>query len=634
MSFQAPRNLVAAGGVAAVSSRPLPVGAVRLHGGILGDRQALNRAVSLGHGLAQLEAAGNLQNFRTIVQHDGRHAHEDALDGDTKNFVDSDVYKWLEAVGWESVRGPLDADVEAGAEAAIGLILAAQDDDGYLNTWYQTQTRAARFSNLPYGHEMYCLGHLIQAGVAFARTRGDDRLLQAGRRFADLILSRFGPEGQVAVCGHPEIEMALVELSRETGDPRYAEQARVFIDRRGHGLLGQGRFGAAYFQDRVPFRELDDVEGHAVRAVYLGAGAVDCAVELGDDGLLSAARRQWSAMRATKTYLTGGVGSRHLGEAFGEAFELPPDGAYCETCAAIGVAMWSWRLLLADRDRDVVDLLERALYNGVLAGVSADGRAFNYVNPLHVRSRHERQPWFEIACCPPNVMRTLASVEHYVASEDDEGVWLHLYTPAYVDGGRGRRLTVGGDYPVNGGVQIRVEAGGREPWTLGLRVPAWADGQVTVEVNGRASSAEADGTGYLIVRRNWSAGDVVSLNLPMTPRLTAADGAIDAIRGTVAVERGPIVYCLESRDAADALDDVVVGPEPRVRVDPVAPGVLPTIRLDTYIAAHGHRDWPYVPLHGTPGRGAVGSKVSVALNPYSAWGNAYAGPMRVWLRAT
>lgn len=616
--------------ISAHASRPLAAGSVRLTGGLWHDRQAVNRAVTLRKGLENLQAQGNFENFRNVVAGSGRHGHAEAIDGDVKNFVDSDVYKWLEAVGWESARGPLEPEIEACAEEAISAIVAAQDADGYLNTWYQTQDRATRFSNLAFGHEMYCLGHLIQAGIAFARARGDDRLLRVGRRFADLVVERFGEDGEVAVCGHPEIEMALVELSRETGDSVYAEQARLFVDRRGRGLLGEGRFGSSYYQDRVPFRDLSNVEGHAVRAVYLGAGAVDVAVESQDDELLDAASRQWDAMVASKTHLTGSVGSRYHGESFGDPYELSPDAAYCETCAAIGVMMWSWRLLLATRRSEYADLVERAAYNGALVGLSLDGTRFNYVNPLHVRTSHPRQEWFEIACCPPNLMRTLASIEQYVASEDDGAVYLHQFADAEIDGGLGRRLRVETRYPADGAVRVQVTGTGEQPWTLALRVPGWVDGPVLATLDGSPLAVEPDASGYVAVERSWSVGDVLEVRFPMGPRLTVGGPAIDGVRGAVAVERGPMVYCLEAPSAGGSLDEFLVDPTAVPRDGDATVAGLPEVVLPARQSPQPKLAWPYLrPGAATP---ASGEPADLRLTPYFAWGNGPEGPMRVWLR--
>lgn len=595
------------------TARALDAGAVELLPGFWESRQAINRDATLRHGGEQLERAGNLENFRRLTGASDRpHGHVGASDGDVKNFVDSDIYKWLEAAGWESIRGPLPQEVEALAAEAVDLVLAAQDEDGYLNSWYQTQDRASRFSNLQYGHELYCLGHLIQAGLAWARGRGDTRLLDAGRRFADLVVETFRDGAREEVCGHPEIEMALVELSRETGDPRYRELATAFIRRRGYGTLGPGRFGSAYYQDRIPYADSEAFEGHAVRALYLACGAMDVATETGDSALVRATRRQWDNLTSRRSYLTGGVGSRHHGESIGDDYELPADRAYCETCASIAVVMLGWRMLLLERDGGVADAMERALFNGVLAGVSLDGLAFHYVNPLHVRVAHERQAWFEIACCPPNLMRTMASLEQLVATVRDGDVEIHQFMASRVRVGD-RVIRIETEYPADGRIQIAIENGAGE-WGLRVRVPGWVEvDDLSVTVNGDATRAQLDTSGYVELRRAWISGDVVVVEFPLAIRVTEPDPRIDAVRGTMAVERGPLAFALESVDLPSEL--------------PLSDVVAADGLLDEGPDRYGVPE----PSLGVSGRNRPGFEERVPLVPYFAWGNRGTSQMRVWI---
>ena len=330
------------------------------------------------------------------------------------------------------------------------------------------------------GHELYCAGHLIQAGIAFARATGDVTLLTIARRFADLIDEVFTGGAEPGTDGHPEIEVALVELYRQTGEQRYLELAGTLVDRRGHGQFAGGRFALPYYQDAEPVREARTIVGHAVRALYLAAGVTDLYAENGDEVLLQVMLAQWDDLVSGKTYLTGGVGSRHSGESIGESHELPPDLAYCETCAAIASIMWSWRLLLVTGEARFADLIERTLYNGFLSGTSLDGRSFFYVNPLQSPGGHARETWNPVACCPPNIMRLLASLGHYLASTSDAGIQLHQYTPSTIraaaPGGEPVELRVETSYPWAGTVTVEVvEAPGTE-WTLALRVPGWAHG--------------------------------------------------------------------------------------------------------------------------------------------------------------
>ncbi|HEY4703617.1 MAG TPA: beta-L-arabinofuranosidase domain-containing protein, partial [Streptosporangiaceae bacterium] len=362
--------------------------------------------------------------------------------------------------------------------------------------------------------------------------------------------------------GHPEVETALAELYRETGQRAYLDLARQFVEQRGHGLAGDSGRGHRYLQDHLPIRDTVTLEGHAVRALYLEAGVTDVASETGDADLLAGSVRRWEDMVATKTYLTGGNGSRHSDEAFGDRFELPPDRAYTETCAAIASFHWSWRLLLATGDARYADLMERLLYNAFGASISTDGQRFFYVNPLQRRYDHveeddpaRRHEWFSCACCPPNIMRLLASVQHYLASTAGDTLYLHQFTGATVTtplAGGTLDVAVSADLPWSGEVTVRVTQAPAGPCGLALRVPAWS-GSPQLLVNGEPVQATA-AQGYLTVTRTWQPGDVLAATFDLTPRWVYPHPRIDAVRGCAAVERGPLVYCFEHVDQADGTD--------------------------------------------------------------------------------
>jgi DUF1680 family protein len=604
---------------------PLGIDDVRLEPGFWGDRQAVNADATLLHEHGWMERLGWIENFRTPAGERGR------------EFADSDVYKLAEAMAWEigrSGRDDLDRLVGGIAEAAAD----AQEADGYVNTRFGHRGREHRYTDLEWGHELYCYGHLIQAAVARLRTTGEDRLVEVARRAADHVCDEFGAGGRQGVCGHPEIEMALVELYRATGDERYLEQARLFVERRGRPALADIEHGRAYFQDDVPVREAEAFRGHAVRALYLASGAVDVAVETGDRALLEAIVRQWEHTVAARTYLTGGMGSRHTGESFGEDFELPPDRAYSETCAGVASVMLAWRLLLATGDARYADLAERTLYNVVATSPALDGRSFFYANPLQQRVPAEppgdeenprpaaglRSPWFHVSCCPTNVARTLASLAAYVATVDYGGLQLHQLTActvrAELPGGRPVRVRVRTDYPWSGKVAVRVEETGPDPWRLSLRVPAWAGEAVLVD-RGKRRPVPA---GYAVIDATWSAGDEVHLELPLRPRWTRPDPRVDAVRGCVAVERGPVVYCLESTDQ-----------EPGVSLDalavdsgaPLAEAAAEHTLIGEGVAlAPPSRPWPYG-SNGEGGRRAA----RLIFSPYHRWANRGPAAMRVWV---
>lgn len=609
--------------------RPLGLHEVRITGGFWARRQEVNATDTLAHCRTWMERVGWIDNFRTGPER--RRGRE---------FADSDVYKLLEAMAWEAGRSGHTA-LDAAIDEITSVIAPAQESDGYLNTHFGRSGQAPRYSDLEWGHELYCYGHLIQAGVAQTRARGEGELAKIARRAADHVCATFGPGGIERVCGHPVIETALVELARVTGEQRYLDQAKLFVDRRGRGTLADIEFGRAYYQDDIPVRAARFFRGHAVRALYLASGAVDVAVETGDDELLAAVVRQWEATVARRTYLTGGMGSHHRDESFGDDFVLPPDRAYSETCAGVASVMLSWRLLLATGQPRFADLAERTLFNVIAASPAEDGRSFFYANTLHRRHRGTaappdaespradsglRAPWFAVSCCPTNVARTFASLAGYVATADDHGIQLHQYADAEIStalgDGREVALRIRTGYPDSGVVVVRIARAPGTPWTLSLRVPEWASGAAVVDPQG-VRRAVAPGTAE--VTRVFRTGDEVRLQLPVVPRWVQPDPRIDAVRGTVAVERGPLVYCAESPDLPHGRD------VDAVRVDPAAEPRYEAGRIVVSGSFADARDepWPYRPLDRRPPKAV--DRTDIALVPYHAWANRGPSTMRVWL---
>ena len=628
--------------------KPVAVTAVELRGDFWGRRFEINRSETLPSQWDLLESTNRLNNFRrTFGEYDG------PFEG--LFFNDSDLYKWLEAASWLVARGP-DAALEKRIEEGIDLIERAQEEDGYIDTYFSVDRRDEKWTNLRDLHEMYVGGHLIQAAVAHHRATGNARLLNIAVRFADMLCKRFGPEseGKVeAIDGHEEIEMALIELARETGHSRYLELARFFVKARGHGLLKGGRFGDAYFQDDVPFDRMEDLAGHAVRALYMACGITDLYLETGEEGLLPRLETLWDRLTASRMYITGGVGSRHDGEAIGVNYELPNAQAYTETCAAIASMMWCHRMLAATGDARYVDLFEWTLYNGMLPGWSLDGRAYYYVNPLENDGSHRRQPWYYCACCPPNVARTIASLPGYVYGTDADSIYVHLYldSDAHVEvAGKPVRIQQRTQYPWDGAIDLDVDADAE--FTLKLRIPGWtqeaaglsAAGQgraagVSVSINGAAVDTAALDNGYVAIRRAWKSGDKVRLDLPMNVRVWQTHPKVPDNRGRIALSRGPVLFCVEQADMQGVdLDELFVDPakvsatwEPAL-LDGVVVLKGPAAKRSIGQAWSGHLYRPFGALaEGEASSTASGDPLQVVAIPYFAWHNRESGPMKVWL---
>ena len=610
---------------------PVAVSAVMLNDDVFAPRLE-NIELTLTSQYEQLETTGRLDNFRRLT--DGSDKPYRGL-----YFNDSDVYKWLEAVSWALVHGPNET-LERLANDVTLLIEAAQDQDGYLNTYFSLERKSERWTNLRDMHEMYCAGHLIQAAVAHQRATGSDRLMRVARRNADLICGKFGSAEsgrQPGVCGHEEIELALVELYRQTGERTYLEGASYFIDARGQGLLGPGeRFKADYYQDHQPLRELERMVGHAVRALYLNAGAADVYLERGDQTLLTSLERMWAHMTSRQMYVSSGLGARHEGEAFGEDFELPNKRAYTETCAAIGSVMWDQRMLAATAQARYADLIEATLFNAILPGISLEGRHYFYENPLEDDGGHRRQPWFACACCPPNVARMLTSLPGYVYSTSDNAIWVHLYAQGSVNlelNGQPLRIEQRTHYPWDGTIELELQTDGE--LSLHLRIPEWCEAGARLSVNGTDAGITLNPGTYVELRRVWKFGDLVKLELPMPVRFLESHPQILENLGRVAVMRGPLLYCLEGVDHGDLdLREIELDLRQPPPLSEWMPDLLAGVtvlrgaaRLRQPDEAWQHR--LYRPIDLEPVR--AGIPVKITMVPYFAWANREAGPMQIWL---
>ncbi len=615
--------------------RPLPLDAVRFDDLFWAPRLRVVRATTLPAQYEQCERTGRIDNFR-------RAAGKKQVPFQGRYYNDSDVYKWLEAASFALAHDTGSAGAEAQAwlrrtvEAVIDEVAAAQSPDGYLNTYFTFERAAERFTNLAQMHELYCAGHLIQAAVAHHRATGERRLLEVAKRLADHICATFGPQARLGTDGHEEIELALVELYRETGHRIYLDRAGFFLDMRGR--QPPVLTGSVYLQDHLPVRAQREIAGHAVRATYLACGMADVYAETGEAALLEALEALWRSAFERKVYVTGGLGSRWSGESFGDDYELPNDRAYAETCAAIGGVMWNWRMLLCRGEARFADWLETALYNGVLAGLSLNGDHYFYQNPLADRGRHRRRDWFETACCPPNVARLLMSLPGYCYSISDDGLWVHLYVAGRVRAALPAAGTfavrIETDYPWDGAIRFAVEEAPEAGASLLLRVPGWSEGAITLRVNGRQVDAPMTAGGYLALQRRWQAGDAVELELPMPVRRLMAHPHVLANSGRVALARGPLVYCVEGADhpQVDVWDLAL--PDDASVVAERRPNLLGGIvALTSEAVAYSATEWDgplYLPAARVPP--AVRRPTRLVAIPYYAWANREAGPMAVWLR--
>ncbi|WP_449462167.1 glycoside hydrolase family 127 protein [Tardisphaera miroshnichenkoae] len=591
--------------------KPIDVESVRLEDDFWAPRLKTMWEVTLPSQLKIFEETGRMENFRRAA---GR------AQGEFQGLIfnDSDVYKWLEAVAYSYAHSGRRELMEM-ASRVVDEVVAAQDADGYLDTYFTGERRKDRWKNERDNHELYCAGHLIQAGIATKRAMGDSKLFDASRRFAELICDLFGPGKQEIVPGHPVIEMALVELYRETAEKKYLDQARLFVDLRGKGIIG----GSPYHLDHVPIRDMNEITGHAVRALYLMGGVADVYAETGDASLFSALSRLWEDLQK-KTYVTGGVGSRYEGESIGETYELPNARAYAETCAAVASVMWNHRMLLITGEERYADAMELALYNGALSGISLDGLRYFYVNPLADRGKTMRQEWFECSCCPTNIIRLLSYLPSLFYGVSDRGIYVNLYgrsSSLISYGGKTVKIEQETDYPWEGRVKIEVDT--REPINLYLRIPGWARSS-RIGVGGKS----IEGIPGTYVRAEVE--DEVELDLPMPVEKLIANPRVLDDRGSVALKRGPLVYCVEQAgNDFDPWDLAIRTGDEFTAEDASVNGMKIKVVKGKGIALRT-RDLTYERKETEDHKGVP---VNFTAVPYYAWANREPGPMIVWVLA-
>lgn len=635
---------------------PLSPRNVHVHGGFWKEKQDLvhDRVIpyqwkALNDEIPGAEPSHSVENFRIA-------AGEKQGEFYGLIFQDSDIGKWIEAAAYSLMSRP-DPALEAIIDDVIEVIAKAQEPDGYLQTYFSVKAPGKRWTDFAMGHEMYCGGHLIEGAVAYFEATGKTAFLEVMTRYADHLCRTFGPgaDQQMAFDGHPEIELALHKLARVTGNESYRALSRFFVDERGRHpeVLDRTKIiawpaepnlwnGPDYFQDHLPVREQTTAEGHSVRAMYLYSAMADQRRSDNDPTLDHALQSLWRNVVDHRMYVTGGLGSQAWGERFTTDDDAPSDTAYAETCAAIGLVMWAWRMTLIDPDARYADVLERALYNGSLSGISTDGTRYFYVNPLEVspqvaryRKDHDhikvrRVEWFGCACCPPNIARTIASFSQYQYSVGDAGVWAHQFaTSSARIPFRGSEVVVeqSTEYPWEGTIHFTISSTQVGPWSLFLRVPAWCR-QAEVDVNGVPHPATSTLKGYVEVHRAWQPGDQVTLRLPMEVRFVKSHPRIRETFGKVAVHRGPLVWCAEEIDNGPGLHRLMLDPAPTVRSEralDLGPGALrlliPAHRMEDPATSEAFQE-----LLADP------KPVTVTLVPYHLWGNRTEGEMRVWLQ--
>jgi uncharacterized protein len=624
--------------------RTLPVSSVEIQEGFWSKRRATNVDSSIPSMHDELIAHGRMNNFLRL---EGKSAAPQI----GPVYSDSDIYKWAEAVGF-ALQSSDHPELRATTVAMIRDVVAAQEPSGYLNTYYQNDREPLRmlYDTQTTGHELYCLGHMLQGAIALYRATGDRTLLDAGIRFVDgFLLPNYGPgvNQKGIVAGHPEIEMSLVELYRTTGK-------RAYLDLAGYILHGDERIPLrpqqiTYMFCGVPFTSRTHLEGHAVRAMYACCGATDYYLETGDPAYWNTLNTLWEDLTRDQLYVTGGVGAREAGEAFGDPYELPNARAYGESCAAIGMMMWNWRMLAASGDARFADVIERALYNGINSGMSLDGKTYCYRNPLafdlsgnssdrHAPEGKIRNPWYDTTCCPPNLERTFASLPGYFYSTSSDGVYVHLYDNSelhwHLQNGNGLKVQQTTNYPWEGEVRITVSPATPDEFAVFVRIPAWSE-KTLVKVNGTHSGDVRAGE-YLAIRRRWSAGDVIELSFDMTTRLLNANPAVNDDRGRVAFQRGPIAFCMEHFDQIDPERAMnMVGYTAHLGASTTArfnANLLDGVMVLDHPGSINHSSAENSLYYTAADNEKVTVKpTSLRLIPYYAWANRGPSAMQVWI---
>ena len=547
---------------------------------------------------------GRMKNFEKAAIPEGPHSGI--------FFDDSDVFKAVEGMAYSLINNP-DPQLEAKADEWIDKFAAAQQENGYINTFFTIQQPENRWNDMD-KHEMYCAGHLLEAGVAYYKATGKRKLLDVAQRMVDHMMTIFGPEKRDWVPGHEEIELALVKLYEVTGEKKYLDFAYWLLEERGHGIgTYDAKAGAArrwnplQYQDSFPVRDLETISGHAVRAMYLFCGMCDVTAYMPETGYLDALDRLWNDVTGTRMYVTGGIGVAYMTEGFAAPYELPNYEAYCETCASIGMVLWNHRMNEWKGDAKYADIVERSLYNGVLAGINTDGDRFFYVNPLASHGNHHRQAWYGCACCPSNVCRFIPSIGSYIYGTSKNALWVNLYVGNEAKFKVGRReveVSMQTTYPWNGDVSLTFQKDYKGE--VRLRIPGWCK-NFSISKNNEETKEYTVDRGYAVLQGKWAKDDCISLTLDMPVELVEADPNVKADQGLRAIQRGPLVYCAEQIDNVENFEQLAV-----------SKGM----------------EWDLVDVQMMGGIRTLDSERDgqrIRLIPYYSWDNREACEMKVWL---
>jgi len=637
--------------------KTIPIGALEIRNGFWASRRTTNTAVSLPTMHDQMEHHGRFDNYR---RWDGkRQAYRNDFHSNNppglRQGADSEVYKWLEAIAF-ALQSNTSPELKTTADRAISIVLGAQEPSGYLDTYFVGDKIDERMlpTTQMTGHEIYCLGHLLMAGIAYYRATGDRALLNAGIRFFDkFLIPQYGPGAsqKPLLSGHPGSEMALVELYRTTSDRRYLDLAayllkgdeRIPLERSGSVHYAHIPFTSTYMFSGIPFTSRTKLAGHAVRALYACCGAADYYLETGDPEYRKALDTLWQDLVTHKMYVTGAVGVLNGEEAFGDPYELPNERAYAESCASIGNMMWNWRLLCASGETRFADTMERVLYNGVNSGMSLDGESYCYRNPLSfdpASGTPSRKEWWNVNCCPPNLERTFASLPGYFYSTSEDGIWVHLYDNSTLNwqltNGNGVTITQKTNYPWDGDVELTIVTAQPTEFTLYVRIPGWSK-FTKANVKGAPVDDVRPAT-YLPIHRRWSGTETVSLHFDMTPQILAATGRVESDARRVAIQRGPLVYCMEQIDQepAAAMDaysidlNGVATDRIKATYEPSLLGGVTVLRAPGQVDERTptSSDQLYRSIEVSPARS---KSATLTLIPYYAWANREPCAMQVWI---